>query len=56
MLATLDPVISDSFEPAALSLPQDPPRKPQDLDIDQIIVAPLGESHPRPHLIVSSGD
>nr|VWP00056.1 Amidohydrolase family protein [Ganoderma boninense] len=52
MLATLDPVISDSFESAALSLPQDPPRKPQDLDIDQIIVALLGESRPRPHLIV----
>ncbi|PIL30998.1 hypothetical protein GSI_05691 [Ganoderma sinense ZZ0214-1] len=52
MLATLDPVIGDSFEPAALSLPQDPPRKPQDLDIDQIIVALLGESCPRPHLIV----
>ena len=52
LLPTLDPVVSDSFDPPALSLPQDPPRKPQDLDVDQIMVAPLGESRPRPHLIV----
>ncbi|TBU39387.1 CPSF A subunit region-domain-containing protein [Dichomitus squalens] len=51
-LATLDPVISDSLEPPVLSLPQDPPRKPQELDVDQLVIAPLGESHPRPHLIV----
>ena len=48
----LDPVVADSFDPPALSLPQDPPRKPQDLDVDQIIIAPLGESLSRPHLIV----
>ncbi|KAI0699171.1 CPSF A subunit region-domain-containing protein [Cerioporus squamosus] len=52
LLATLDPVITDSLEPPALSLPQDPPRKPQELDIEQIVIAPLGESQPRPHLIV----
>ncbi len=33
--------------------PQDPPRKPQDLDIEQVLVAPLGESTPQPHLFVS---
>ncbi|KAI0634706.1 CPSF A subunit region-domain-containing protein [Trametes polyzona] len=52
LLATLDPVLTDSLDPPALSLPQDPPRKPQELDIDQIVIAPLGESRPRPHLIV----
>ena len=53
LLATLDPVLTDSLDPPALSLPQDPPRKPQELDIDQLVIAPLGESRPRPHLIVS---
>ncbi|RPD55582.1 hypothetical protein L226DRAFT_490064 [Lentinus tigrinus ALCF2SS1-7] len=52
LLATLDPVITDSLDPPAQSLPQDPPRKPQELDIEQIVIAPLGESQPRPHLIV----
>ena len=50
-LATLDLIISDLLEPPALSLPQDPLRKPQELDIDQIIIAPLGESYPRTRLI-----
>ncbi|KAL1941832.1 hypothetical protein VTO73DRAFT_6832 [Trametes versicolor] len=52
LLATLDPILTDSYDGPALSLPQDPPRKPQELDIDQIVIAPLGESRPRPHLIV----
>ncbi|KAI0646665.1 CPSF A subunit region-domain-containing protein [Trametes meyenii] len=52
LLATLDPVLTDTLDPPALSLPQDPPRKPQELDIDQIALVPLGESRPRPHLIV----
>ncbi|KAH9849008.1 CPSF A subunit region-domain-containing protein [Lenzites betulinus] len=52
LLATLDPVLTDSYDSPALSLPQDPPRKPQELDIDQIVIAPLGESRPHPHLIV----
>ena len=50
--ATLEPVLNDSYDAPAFSLPQDPPRKPQDLDIDQILIAPVGESSPRPHLIV----
>ncbi|KAH9830080.1 CPSF A subunit region-domain-containing protein [Rhodofomes roseus] len=50
--ASLEPVLSDSMDPVALSLPQDPPRKPQELDIEQILIAPLGESSPRPHLMV----
>jgi cleavage and polyadenylation specificity factor subunit 1 len=53
-IATLQPVLVDSTDPPALSIPQDPPRKAQDLDIDQILIAPLGESSPRPHLLVSS--
>ncbi|KAF8837869.1 hypothetical protein BDN67DRAFT_972360 [Paxillus ammoniavirescens] len=51
-ISTLDPVLDDSYDPPTPSLPQDPPRKPQDLDIDQILVAPLGESAPAPHLMV----
>ncbi|OSD02613.1 hypothetical protein PYCCODRAFT_1477600 [Trametes coccinea BRFM310] len=52
LLASLDHVVTDSLDPPATSLPQDPPRKPQELDIDQIAIAPIGESRPRPHLIV----
>ncbi|KAH7925063.1 hypothetical protein BV22DRAFT_1119797 [Leucogyrophana mollusca] len=51
-IATLESTLTDSCQPPALSLPQDPPRKPQDLDIDQILVAPLGESDPVPHFHV----
>ncbi|KIJ63088.1 hypothetical protein HYDPIDRAFT_29778 [Hydnomerulius pinastri MD-312] len=49
---TLEPLLNDSCDLPAISLPQDPPRKPQDLDIDQILIAPLGESAPSPHLFV----
>lgn len=52
MLATLDNVLVDSHDPPAASLPQDPPRKPQELDIEQILLAPIGESSPEPHLLV----
>ncbi|OBZ77259.1 Protein CFT1 [Grifola frondosa] len=34
------------------ALEPDPPRKPSELDIEQVVIAPLGESSPRPHLIV----
>ncbi|KAH8089926.1 CPSF A subunit region-domain-containing protein [Cristinia sonorae] len=51
-VATLDSVLVDSGDPPALSLPTDPPRKPQELDIEQVMIAPLGESAPRPHLLV----
>lgn len=53
LLATLQNVLTDSHDPPALSLPQDPPRKPQEMDIEQILLAPLGESSPQPHLFVS---
>ncbi|KAF8191243.1 CPSF A subunit region-domain-containing protein [Pholiota molesta] len=46
------PMALDSHGPPALSLPQDPPRKPQDLDVEQLLLAPIGESSPRPHLCV----
>lgn len=51
-IGTLEPVLNDSFDPPALSPPQDPPRKPQDLDIEQILIAPMGESSPTPYLFV----
>lgn len=51
-ISTLEPVLGDSFDPPALSPPQDPPRKPLDLDIEQILIAPMGESSPTPHLFV----
>ncbi|TFY75914.1 hypothetical protein EWM64_g8097, partial [Hericium alpestre] len=51
-VASLQSLLTDSLDPPALSLPQDPPRKPQDLDIDQVLIAPLGESSPDPHLFV----
>lgn len=51
-ISTLEPVLSDSFDSPAPSPPQDPPRRPQDLDIEQILVAPLGELAPTPHLLV----
>ncbi|KAF8886814.1 CPSF A subunit region-domain-containing protein [Infundibulicybe gibba] len=51
-LATLQTVLVDSQEPPALSLPQDPPRKLEALDIEQILITPIGESSPRPHLLV----
>lgn len=51
-VATLESVLVDSGDPPALSLPTEPPRKPQELDIEQVIIAPLGESCPKPHLLV----
>ncbi|KAL0062576.1 mRNA cleavage and polyadenylation factor subunit [Marasmius tenuissimus] len=52
LLSTLQTVVTDSHDPPALSLPQDSPRKLQDPDIEQVVVAPLGESRPKPHLFV----
>ncbi|KAG5652679.1 hypothetical protein H0H81_004116 [Sphagnurus paluster] len=52
LLASLQNVLIDSNDPPAQSLPQDPPRKPQDLDIEQILLAPIGESTAQPHLFV----
>lgn len=51
-LTTLQNVLNDSHDPPALSLLQDPPRKPQDLDVEQLLIAPIGESSPKPHLCV----
>lgn len=52
MLSSLQNVLTDSHDPPALSLHQDPPRKPQELDIEQILLSPIGESSPQPHLLV----
>lgn len=54
MLSSLQNVLTDSHDPPTLSLPQDPPRKPQELDIEQIMLAPIGETSPQPHLLVCS--
>ena len=53
-LSTLLNVLADSHDPPAPSLPQDPPRKPQDLDVEQLLLAPIGETSPRPHLCVKN--
>lgn len=52
VITTLQNVLTDSHEPPAPSPPQDPPRKPQDLDIEQLLIAPVGESSSRPHLFL----
>ncbi|KAF8631110.1 hypothetical protein AX17_005155 [Amanita inopinata Kibby_2008] len=51
-LATLQNVLSDSLEPPAISLPQDPPRKPQELDVEYLLMASVGESVQKPYLFV----
>ena len=51
-LSTLQNVLVDSHSPPVPSLPQDPPRKPQDLDVEQLLIAPIGENSPKPHLCV----
>ncbi|KAJ7057084.1 CPSF A subunit region-domain-containing protein [Mycena amicta] len=51
-LASLHNVVTDSHQPPTPSPPEDPPRKPQELDIEQVLVAPLGESCPKPHLFI----
>ncbi|KAJ6591099.1 CPSF A subunit region-domain-containing protein [Mycena vulgaris] len=51
-LASLQNVITDSHQPPTPSPGEEPPRRPQDLDIEQILIAPLGESSPKPHLFI----
>ncbi|KZV86543.1 hypothetical protein EXIGLDRAFT_712088 [Exidia glandulosa HHB12029] len=51
-MSSIPPVLADSLEPATPSPEQDPPRTPENLDIEEIIIAPIGESSPRPHLLV----
>ncbi|KAH6906093.1 hypothetical protein BKA70DRAFT_1191418 [Coprinopsis sp. MPI-PUGE-AT-0042] len=47
-------VLTDSHAKPALSSvsPQDPPRKPQEFDIEQVLVTDIGETNPAPHLCV----
>ncbi|KAH6906075.1 hypothetical protein BKA70DRAFT_1106800 [Coprinopsis sp. MPI-PUGE-AT-0042] len=47
-------VLTDSHAKPALSSvsPQDPPRKPQEFDIEQVLVTDTGETNPTPHLCV----
>ncbi|KAI0302807.1 CPSF A subunit region-domain-containing protein [Multifurca ochricompacta] len=51
-IASLQSLLIDSFDPPALSLPQDPPRRPQELDVEQILISPIGETAPWPYLVV----
>ena len=52
LIGTLPNVMVDSHDPPGLSPPQDPPRKLQEFDVEQMVVAPLGETTPEPHLFV----
>ena len=52
-LPTLQNVCTDSYEGPAPSTSQD--RKPSDVDVENVLIAPLGESYHKPHLFVSSG-
>ena len=53
-IASLQPSIIDSFDPPALSVPQDTQRRvPGDFDIEQALIAPMGEASPLLHLLVS---
>ncbi|THH10614.1 hypothetical protein EW145_g1206 [Phellinidium pouzarii] len=52
IIKDLPAVLSDSFDPPALSVPEDPPRKHSELDVDQLQMAQIGETSPQPHLIV----
>lgn len=48
----LQQVLVDSYNPPALSIPTDPPRAPEETDVEQILVASLGEGDGEPHLFV----
>ncbi|TFK39321.1 CPSF A subunit region-domain-containing protein [Crucibulum laeve] len=51
-LQSLENVLVDSQDQPALSLPQDPPRRPQEPDVEQLLLTPIGENSPSPHLCV----
>ncbi|KAF7329846.1 Cleavage and polyadenylation specific protein [Mycena kentingensis (nom. inval.)] len=51
-IAALHNVATDTHQPPTPSPPEDPPRKPQELDIEHVLIAPLGETYPKPHLFI----
>ncbi|TFK16893.1 hypothetical protein FA15DRAFT_650709 [Coprinopsis marcescibilis] len=51
-LNTVDNVLVDSGSGPGVSPPIDTPRKPQDFDVESILVAPIGEDRPGLHLCV----
>ncbi|GJJ10703.1 hypothetical protein Clacol_004930 [Clathrus columnatus] len=51
-IAPLQAVLTDTMDPAGKSIPEDPPRKPEPFDIDQAVIAPIGESDPSLHLVI----
>ncbi|EIN09100.1 hypothetical protein PUNSTDRAFT_67240 [Punctularia strigosozonata HHB-11173 SS5] len=52
LASTLDWVLADSGDGPALSMPGESPRRPQELDVEQAVIAPLGETAPQPHLLL----
>ncbi|KZT36486.1 hypothetical protein SISSUDRAFT_989137 [Sistotremastrum suecicum HHB10207 ss-3] len=52
IISTLQSILADSFDIAAPSPPQDPPRQAQEIDIEQVVLTSLGESDQRPHLCI----
>ncbi|TDL22024.1 hypothetical protein BD410DRAFT_828742 [Rickenella mellea] len=52
LVATLESVFVDTYDPVTPSVPEDQPRKPQEFDVDQVMVAPMGESNPKPYLLI----
>ena len=41
LVATLQNVLTNPDEPAALSVPRDPPCKPRELDVGHVLLAPV---------------
>ncbi|CAK5269347.1 unnamed protein product [Mycena citricolor] len=52
LLANLESVLTDTHVAPTASPPQNPARQPEELDIEQIMIAPLGEVALKPHLFV----
>ncbi|KAF8520929.1 CPSF A subunit region-domain-containing protein [Hysterangium stoloniferum] len=52
IISPLQSTLADSYHPVAKSIPENPPRKAQSFDIEQMIIAPIGENDPILHLFV----
>ncbi|EJD52944.1 hypothetical protein AURDEDRAFT_81080 [Auricularia subglabra TFB-10046 SS5] len=51
-VSDIPPVMADTFDLATPSPVQDPPRQAEDHDVEEILISPIGETTPRPHLLV----
>ncbi|KAH7107502.1 CPSF A subunit region-domain-containing protein [Auriculariales sp. MPI-PUGE-AT-0066] len=54
-ISTVPYVLSDSFESVTPSPAEELPRSPQDLDVEEILIAPIGDVAPTPHLFIGVG-